>query len=76
MVESITIEQAKNLKVGQTVYLIGFYNSDGTAQRYRVTGKVKTWKTRPNEFKVPVKRGLYEHGYITPENMHLGVVIK
>lgn len=43
-------------------------NADNTPMRVRVTGKCKTWKTRPNEFKLPVARGLYEHGYITHEN--------
>jgi len=31
----------------------------------RRNGKTKTWKTRPDEFKIPVKRGLYIYGYIT-----------
>ena len=31
----------------------------------RRNGQVKTWKTRPDDFSLPVKRGLYDHGYIT-----------
>lgn len=42
-----------------------------TPLRVRRTGKTQTWKTRPNEFKVPVKYGLYESTYITHENCHL-----
>jgi hypothetical protein len=45
-------------------------NADGTPMRIRVSGKCKTWKTRPDDFKLPVKYGLYESGYLTPENAH------
>lgn len=37
-------------------------------RRCRRSGMTKTWKTRPEEFKVPVKYGLYESFYITHEN--------
>ena len=36
----------------------------------RRNGQTKTWKTRPNEFSIPVKYGLYEFGYITHLNCH------
>lgn len=36
--------------------------------RVRPSGKCQTWKTRPNEFRLPVKYGLYENGAITHEN--------
>jgi len=36
--------------------------------RFRRNGKTKTWITRPDEFRVPVKRGLREYGYITQTN--------
>jgi hypothetical protein len=39
-------------------------------QFVRRTGKTKTWKTRPNEFSVPVKHGLRDSGYITQDNAH------
>ena len=41
-------------------------NSEG--KRCRVNGKIKLWKTRPNEFQLPVKAGLYAYGYITQNN--------
>lgn len=36
-------------------------------QRFNVrrTGMTKRWKTRPTEFRIPVKFGLYESGEIT-----------
>jgi len=35
---------------------------------YRRNGMTKTWVTRPDEFRVPVKRGMYEYGYIDQGN--------
>lgn len=45
-------------------------NANGTPLRARKTGMLKTWKTRPMEFKLPVKHGLRDSGYITHENCH------
>jgi hypothetical protein len=33
--------------------------------RWRRNGKTQTWKTRPTEFKIPVKFGFYSYDYIT-----------
>lgn len=33
--------------------------------RVRPSGKCQVWKTRPDEFKLPVKYGMYESSYIT-----------
>lgn len=41
---------------------------DGQPLRCRAMGKCITWKTRPNEFKLPVKYGLYQSFYITEDN--------
>jgi len=43
-------------------------NADGTPVRARVNGKCKTWKTRPDDFRLPVKYGLRDCFYLTPEN--------
>ena len=67
----ITLDQAKQLTYGQTLYHITNRNSDKSPQRWRVNGKVKTWKTRPNEVKVPVKHGLYNFDYLTQDDLHL-----
>jgi len=45
-------------------------NADGTPVRCRVNGACKTWKTRPEEFRLPVKYGLRECFYITQDNAH------
>lgn len=41
------------------------------SRNWRRNGKTKTWKTRPNDFNIPVKHGLYDYGYITQDNAHL-----
>lgn len=61
----ITKDQAINARVFVSLYDL---NADGTNQRWRRNGKTKVWKTRPNEFEVPVKRGLYQYGKITETN--------
>jgi hypothetical protein len=65
MVESITLIQAKNLQLGQTVFAIGYYNSDGTAQRFTVQGKPNTWKRNVERVEVTLKRGLKEFVLLT-----------
>lgn len=61
----MTLSEAKSLRHGQTLYHHTLRNADGSPLRVRVTGKVKTWKTRPGEVRVPAKHGLYAHTYIT-----------
>lgn len=43
-------------------------NADGTAVRCRVNGECKTWRTRPLDYRLPVKHGLRDCFYITPSN--------
>lgn len=68
---SITLEQAKRLKHGDILYHVTLKNSDGSAQRWRVNGKVKTWKRDVTRVQVPLKRGLYSHGYLTEHDLEL-----
>ena len=37
--------------------------------KVRRNGKTHTWKTRPDEFRIPIKYGFRGHGYITHDNM-------
>lgn len=53
---------------GQVFYHRYARNADFTALRVRVTGRCKTWKTRENEFRLPVKYGLYQSDAITQDN--------
>ena len=67
----LTLEQTKNLKFSQIVYAIDEFNADNTHMRFRVNGQVKTWKRDSKRVSVPVKRGMYEYGYITEANFEL-----
>jgi hypothetical protein len=60
----MTLEEAKRLRHGQVVYHCFARNADGTPMRVRVTGQVKTWKRDPSKVRVPVKRGMYDSGYL------------
>ena len=37
---------------------------------FKRNGQTKTWVRNPEEFRVPIKRGLREYGYITHTNAH------
>lgn len=67
----ITLDQAKNLKSGNILYHTVNKNADGSAQRWKVNGKPKTWKTHPERVSIPVKYGLYVYDHITDLDLHL-----
>lgn len=60
----ITKEIALTLRHGQILHHKTLKNAGKTPMRVRVTGKVKVWKTRPEEFRIPVKYGLKTCGYV------------
>jgi len=62
------LTKAQAMTQPHTVYHKKLRNSDGTALRARSNGKCQTWKTRPAEFKLPVKHGLRDTFYITHDN--------
>jgi hypothetical protein len=66
----ITLQQAQALHFGQIVHADNERNADGTCKRWRIAGKTKYWKRNPNRIKIPIARGLYEHGYITETNIN------
>lgn len=41
---------------------------DNLCRRWRRNGQTKIWKTRDNEFRVPVKYGLYNYDAVTHLN--------
>ena len=43
-------------------------NADSSPARVRRNGKTQTWKTRPGEFRIPAKHGLYDYVQITDRN--------
>ena len=68
---AITLQQAKDLYVGQIIYHVTNRNSDGSSQRWKVNGQVKTWKRSPERVKVPLKHGLYSYDYLTESDLDL-----
>jgi len=68
---TITLEQAKALEKGNTVYHVTNRNTDGTAQRWTVNGKVKTWKRDPSRVEIPIKSGMYGFDYLTENDLDL-----
>ncbi len=55
---------------GQTLYHMTRKNADGTQMCCRVTGRCKTWKTKPMAFRLPVKGALHGSFYITHNDAH------
>lgn len=74
----MTLEQCLALRGSEEIHYTGRHNCRCTVGprggisldivRVRRSGAVKTWKTRPGEFRMPVKHGLYESGEITHAN--------
>jgi hypothetical protein len=69
----MTLTEAKSLTPGQTIICRagGMHVSRGSETRWRVTGKVRTWKTQPERVLVPLKHGLYTYGYLHEGNLDL-----
>lgn len=68
---AITLEQAKALEYGDVLHSNSNKNVDGTCQRWRVNGRVKTWKRNPEKVYVPLARGLYQHDYLKEKLLYL-----
>ena len=68
----ITKEQAVALGDGTlhaTIYSMRFRYSNGKRPyEVRPNGQCCTWRTRPEEFSLPIKIGFRDHGYITNRN--------
>ena len=62
----ITKEQA--MEQPSDIYMLGEFDYQGAPVRWRANGQCKTWKTRPSEFRLPVKYGAYDYDYITQDN--------
>lgn len=66
----ITFAQAKTANEFHFAKMCRFSTGpkSGITYRFEVwrrNGRTKTWKTRPGEFQIPVKYGLYSFDYIT-----------
>jgi hypothetical protein len=60
--------EAQKLQRGDRIMFVsqggGVLRQGGGVLQCRVSGKPKTWKTRPGHVRVPVKYGLYENSYV------------
>lgn len=61
---SLTLEQALQLRSGDILYQLDACNSDGSYCRWKVNGKVRTWKKDKSRVEIPVKHGMYTYGLI------------
>ena len=68
---AITLDQAKALKRGDTLYHITHRNADGSSQRWKVNGTVRTWVRQPGKVQIPIKYGLYSFGYLDNNDLYL-----
>ena len=69
-VPKVNRERAPGFDHGHIFHHVTATNHDGSPVRARVSGRPKLWKTRPDEFRIPVKHGMRDHFYITHENGH------
>ena len=67
----ILLEDAKKLKYGNIIHDNFYNNKDGSCKRWRVNGKVKTWKRTASKVKVPIKHGMYAFGYLTENDLEI-----
>ena len=64
----VTKNMAVAMRHGEVLHDSTILNADKSPARCRVNGKCKTWKTRPLDFRLPVKYGLKKCFYVTPSN--------
>lgn len=71
----ITKEQAMALSYGATIHRNGCNLTVGPRggitvriEEWRKSGQVKLWKTRPSDFRMPIKYGLYQSNYLDHNN--------
>ena len=65
----ITKDLLANLNYA-TVFHFGPGCGPKRQERWRTNGQLKTWKTRPDEFRQPIKHGLRDYGYLDETNAH------
>ena len=67
----ILLEDAKKLKYGNIIHENCCNNADGSCRRWRVNGKVKTWKRDASKVRVPIKHGLRRFSYLTENDLEI-----
>lgn len=67
----MTLKEAKELRVGDILLHRINRNADGSAQRWKVNGKPKTWKRDKGRVRVPIKHGMWDYDYLTEKELEL-----
>ena len=63
-VKKMTRQQAINSNHRQELHHVSLRDGENNPVRCRVNGKCKVWKTRPDDFRLPVKHGFKACFYI------------
>jgi len=66
----LTLERAKKLTVGTTLYHITAKNADKTPARFKLIGRPKVWKTRPEKVELSLRRGLYQFFRVSEDELY------
>ena len=64
----VTLAQVKKLRYRDELYHKDLKDSRGHSVRARVNGQLKLWVTRPDEFQLPMKHGMYDTFHLTQDN--------
>jgi hypothetical protein len=64
----LTKEQAVTLPVGAVLFNTSKIGKDKRPVRVRVNGRCQTWKKVPDRWSLPVKYGLHNCFYVTPDS--------
>lgn len=60
------------LHAGECTIVVGPRGGETlTQERWRANGQIKLWKTRPEDFCLPIKHGLTTYHYLEQNNCHL-----
>lgn len=70
VVKSLTLGKLIGARVWDEIHDSKLTNADGSCVRYRVNGRLREWKTRPDQWEIPVKNGMRSHSYINNGNCH------
>lgn len=71
----LTFEEALELKPGDMLYSTLNHNADGSPQRWKVNGQVKTWKTDSTRIRIPLKNGFNNYDAIYETDFVEGVCV-
>ena len=64
-----TYRQLTSAEVRNGMRHLLFIGNDGKTRNCRASGQLKTWKTRPADYRLPVKFGLYESSALVPDRV-------